>query len=112
MTRQLLTFAKPSQVDQLPSCDANEVIGDLRAILERLAGRDVLVAFALGATRGQVGVSRASLDQILINLGVNARDAMPSGGALTVTTSNAILSRPGEGPASTDPGRLLRSRSD
>jgi two-component system cell cycle sensor histidine kinase/response regulator CckA len=96
LTRQLLTFARPSKVDQLPTCDANEVIVGLQGILERLVGKDVVIGYALAATLARVPMIRASLDQILINLAVNARDAMPGGGHLTIATRNAVLSKPGE----------------
>jgi signal transduction histidine kinase len=100
LTGQLLSFARPTKVDQQLSCDANEVITDLRAILEWLVGRSVRLTYNLEAVRSQVEMSRSALDQVLINLAVNARDAMPSGGIVTVTTRNAMLSRPGEGSPS------------
>jgi signal transduction histidine kinase len=87
LTSQLLSFARASQIDE-PSCDANEVISDFRPILDRMVGRDVHVSYALDASSTNVPVTRSALDQVLINLAVNARDAMPAGGELTVTTSN------------------------
>jgi PAS domain S-box-containing protein len=87
LTSQLLSFARASQIDE-PSCDANEVIADFRPILDRMVGRDVHVSYALEAAPSNVPVTRSALDQVLINLAVNARDAMPAGGELTVTTSN------------------------
>jgi PAS domain S-box-containing protein len=87
LTSQLLSFARASQIDE-PSCDANEVISDFRPILDRMVGRDVHVSYALDASSTNVAVTRSALDQVLINLAVNARDAMPAGGELTVTTSN------------------------
>jgi len=87
LTSQLLSFARASQIDE-PVCDANEVIADFRPILDRMVGRDVHVSYALEASPASVPVGRSALDQVLINLVVNARDAMPAGGELTVTTSN------------------------
>ncbi|HET9267481.1 MAG TPA: ATP-binding protein [Vicinamibacterales bacterium] len=87
LTSQLLSFARASQIDE-PSCDANEVISDFRPILDRMVGRDVHVSYALEAAPSNVPVTRSALDQVLINLAVNARDAMPAGGELSVTTSN------------------------
>jgi PAS domain S-box-containing protein len=87
LTGQLLSFARASQTDD-PSANANEVIADFRPILDRMVGRDVHVSYALDAAPSQVPVSRSALDQVLINLAVNARDAMPAGGELSVTTTN------------------------
>jgi two-component system cell cycle sensor histidine kinase/response regulator CckA len=87
LTSQLLSFARASQIDE-PACDANQIITDFRPILDRMVGRDVHVSYALDAAPSSVPVARSALDQILINLVVNARDAMPAGGELTVTTTN------------------------
>jgi PAS domain S-box-containing protein len=87
LTGQLLSFARASQTDEA-CCDANEAISDFRPILDRMVGRDVHVSYSLDAEPSIVPASRSALDQVLINLAVNARDAMPAGGELTVTTSN------------------------
>jgi PAS domain S-box-containing protein len=95
LTSQLLSFARASQIDE-PVSDANEVISDFRPILDRMVGRDVRVSYALEAVPATVAVGRSALDQVLINLAVNARDAMPAGGELTVTTSNEWRPRQGD----------------
>jgi len=87
LTGQLLSFARSSQIDE-PACDVNEVIGHFRPILDRMVGRDVHVSYALDAAPASIPVGSSALDQVLINLVVNARDAMPAGGELTVTTTN------------------------
>ena len=87
LTSQLLSFARSSQIDE-PACDVNEVIGHFRPILDRMVGRDVHVSYALDAAPASIPVGSSALDQVLINLVVNARDAMPAGGELTVTTTN------------------------
>ena len=98
LTSQLLSFARASQIEG-PSCDATEVISDFRPILDRMVGRDVHVSYALDASTSNVPVTRSALDQVLINLAVNARDAMPAGGELTVTTSNEWRPCQGDGTA-------------
>jgi len=95
LTSQLLSFARASQIDE-PVSDTNEVITDFRPILDRMVGRDVHVSYALEASHCSVQVTRSALDQVLINLAVNARDAMPAGGELTVTTSNEWRPRQGD----------------
>jgi PAS domain S-box-containing protein len=95
LTGQLLSFARTSQLDE-PVSDANEVITDFRPILDRMVGRDVRVSYALEASPSAVSVGRSALDQVLINLAVNARDAMPAGGELSITTSNEWRPRQGD----------------
>ncbi|MGE0812944.1 MAG: nitrogen regulation protein NR(II) [Vicinamibacterales bacterium] len=86
LTGQLLSFARTTETEA-PVCDANDVIAGFRPILNRLVGRAVRVSYSLDAVRGGVSLSRSALDQVLINLVVNARDAMPAGGNLIVTTA-------------------------
>jgi PAS domain S-box-containing protein len=92
LTTQLLAFARPGGLDDL-SCETNEVIGDFRPILDRMVGRHVTVNYALDAQASTVPLGRSALEQILINLAVNARDAMPAGGELSVTTTNEWRAR-------------------
>src|SRR4030095_12426969 len=70
LTSQLLSFARASQTDE-PACAANEAIADFRPILDRIAGRDVHVSYALEASPANIPVGRSALDQVLINLVVN-----------------------------------------
>ena len=95
LTSQLLSFSRAAESDN-PVSDVNGVIADFRPILDRMVGRDVHVSYALEAAPATVRVARSALDQVLINLAVNARDAMPAGGELTVTTSNEWRPRGGD----------------
>ena len=79
LTRQLLAFSR-KQVLQPRVLDLNRVVGDMRPMLERLMGEDVEVRVALDAEAGTVRADPHQLEQVIMNLVVNARDAMPGGG--------------------------------
>ncbi|HVD77626.1 MAG TPA: response regulator [Vicinamibacteria bacterium] len=90
LTRQLLAFSR-KQLLQPKVLDVAEVLEHSRGLLERLIGEDVELV-----TRGEPGVGRVradpvQLDQVILNLAVNARDAMPRGGRLVLEASNADL---------------------
>ena len=87
LTRQLLTFSR-KQVVQLRLIDLNEVIGQTQALLRRLIGEDVELVIDLAPGLWKVTADAGQMAQIIMNLAVNARDAMPQGGRLTVSTAN------------------------
>jgi signal transduction histidine kinase/CheY-like chemotaxis protein len=99
LTRQLLAFSR-KQVVQLRPTDANEVIRDVEKMLRRLIGEDIQFETTLASELGLVSVDPGQLEQVLLNLAVNARDAMQGGGRLRILTANIEL-----GTADTD--RLL-----
>ncbi|MBI5570899.1 MAG: PAS domain S-box protein [Desulfomonile tiedjei] len=90
LTQQLLAFSR-KQVLDLKVMNLNEVISDLEKMLRRLIGEDVELRAALDNSIGSVKVDPNRVEQILINLAINARDAMPHGGKLTIETTDVTL---------------------
>jgi nitrogen-specific signal transduction histidine kinase len=85
LTRQLLTFAR-RQVLEPVLLDLNEVLRNLVPMLGRLIGEDVRIAILAADDLPAVMADRAQIEQVVINLAINARDAMPRGGTLTLET--------------------------
>jgi signal transduction histidine kinase len=90
LTRQLLAFSR-RQVMQPRTLDLNTVVSDVKKMLARLIGEDVALVTRLDPALGSVEADPGQLEQVLMNLSVNARDAMPEGGTLTFETANAVL---------------------
>jgi two-component system cell cycle sensor histidine kinase/response regulator CckA len=87
LTRQLLAFSR-QQILTLSVLDMNALVIDMEKMLPRLLGEDVLVTMTLGTNLGTVKADRTQIEQILMNLAVNARDAMPEGGEIAIETAN------------------------
>jgi signal transduction histidine kinase len=100
LTRQLLAFSR-EQVVQLKPLDLNRLITESRDMLERLIGENIELVTSLEPALGPVPADRGQLHQVIMNLAVNARDAMPNGGRLTLKTANMEL---GSGFTSAHPG--------
>ena len=90
LTRQLLAFSR-RQVFETRVLDLNEVIAAVNRMLERLIGEDVTLTFRPGEALGRVRADPTQIEQVLMNLAVNARDAMPDGGRLVIETANAAM---------------------
>jgi PAS domain S-box-containing protein len=93
LTRQLLTFSR-KQVVQLKPVRINDVVGGTETLLRRLIGPEIETIFQLGADAGIVHADPGQLEQVVVNLAVNARDAMPDGGTLTIATGTATVRTP------------------
>jgi signal transduction histidine kinase len=90
LTQQLLAFSR-RQVLRRAALDLNQVITDIVSLLERATGGDISIELVLDPVPVMVLADRAQIEQVLLNLVVNARDAMPSGGIITIATHNRTV---------------------
>jgi CheY-like chemotaxis protein len=94
LTRQLLTFSR-QQVVEPKIVDLNDILVNMDKMLQRIIGRDVEMLLLCGRSLGRVRADPGSIEQVIMNLAVNARDAMPTGGKLTMETANVMLNEQG-----------------
>ena len=87
LTRQLVTFSR-KQIVAPKILSVNTVISDMDEMLKRLIGEDVWISYQLDPAVGTVKIDPAQVEQVVMNLVVNARDAMPAGGQMTIRTSD------------------------
>jgi two-component system cell cycle sensor histidine kinase/response regulator CckA len=90
LTRQLLAISRRQPIET-EVLELNAVVADMDALLRRVLGEDLRLVTVFGASPDAVRANRGQLEQVIMNLAVNARDAMPDGGKLTIETADAVL---------------------
>src|SRR5579871_4773331 len=90
LTQQLLTFSR-RQVVQPKVLSLNDAVADVETMLRRLIGEDIELVIKLGRDLGNVKADAGQMQQVIMNLAINAADAMPHGGSLIIETTNARL---------------------
>jgi signal transduction histidine kinase len=106
LTRQLLAFSR-KQMLQPTVLDLNGVVTSMGQMLPRVIGEDIDLRITLDKQLGQIKADRSQLEQVVLNLAVNARDAMPGGGALTISTENIVMTGDLSPRQTLSPGRYV-----
>ena len=90
LTAQLMIFARRGELE-LQAIDLNSALKELHELLERLIGEDIVLVTELSPTLGPIKSERSLIQQVIMNLAANARDAMPGGGTLKIATENVEI---------------------
>ncbi|MBI5368783.1 MAG: response regulator [Planctomycetes bacterium] len=111
LTRRLLAFSR-KQVLRMDAVDLNEVVAGMERMLGRVIGKDIRMSAVLAPGLPAIEADRTQLEQIILNLAVNSRDAMPGGGRLTLETALAPLDAAGAAACfgAAQPGRFVGLR--
>ena len=107
MTQQLLAVSR-QQPTQISNLDLNQLVDELQKMLQRLVGPEIPIRRDCEPHLSSIQADANQLQQVLLNLVVNARDAMPEGGAITISTRNVSLKRPEVSRHEVDPGPYVR----
>ncbi len=108
LTRQLLAFAR-RQIARPRVLDLHDLVQDTSKLLRRLIGEDIELVLPQSPAPTLIAADAAQIEQVLVNLALNARDAMPNGGQLTITTSAVTLGpETEERPGGLAPGSFVR----
>ena len=100
LTQQLLAFSRRQTID-LQVLDLNSRVAAMRSMLARLLGEQIELVATLDPSLGCIRADKGQIEQVIMNLAINARDAMPQGGTLTISTANVELHQPRSGSHST-----------
>jgi two-component system, cell cycle sensor histidine kinase and response regulator CckA len=106
LTRQLLAFSR-KQLLELKVVDVNAIVADMERLLRPLIGENVELAAKLAPDAGYIRADAGQLEQVLMNLVVNAKDAMPGGGKLAIQTQNLVLDENHRGQTFIRPGNYV-----
>jgi PAS domain S-box-containing protein len=106
LTRQLLAFSRKQAIQPVP-LNLNTVVIGIEKLLHRLIGENIAITTNLPPDPGMVMADAGQMEQVILNLAINARDAMPEGGRLTLEIKNSEIASLAAGPNNLKPGQYL-----
>ena len=109
LTRQLLAFSR-KQIIETTALDLNNIIIDMEKMLNRLIGEDIELTIELDPDALMINADKSQIEQIILNLVINARDAMPDGGRLKIATCNDLHEENKSAGSEARPGRFVQLR--
>lgn len=106
LTRQLLAFSRKQTIQPTP-LNLNNIVSGIEKLLHRLIGENITIATRLAPDLGLVLADAGQIEQVILNLAINSRDAMPEGGRLTLETANVEFGDKDQAPPDLKPGRYI-----